>query len=211
MKQYPKIPTRIDGGSEASLAKRFWVFDKLDGSNIRVEWSAKRGFFKFGTRKRLIDHTDEVFGKVAKLAADLEPKFAARFNEQKIQNAILFFEFLGPNSFAGWHDMKDEHRLVLIDIHVEKKGMLEPDEYLAFVDGMDIESAKVLHVGTVSHDLIQKVQNGTLSGMTYEGVVCKAKRPRKWAEPVMYKIKNQKWIDKVRSLYNDPKVLADLL
>lgn len=27
-----------------------YAFDKLDGSNIRFEWSRKRGFYKFGTR-----------------------------------------------------------------------------------------------------------------------------------------------------------------
>lgn len=211
MKQYPKIPSKIDGGSEASFVRKFWVFDKIDGSNIRVEWSSKRGFYKFGTRKRLIDHTDEVFGKVEKLAREIEPKFSAKFKELKIDRAICFFEFYGPNSFAGWHDMTDEHKLSLIDIHVDRKGILEPDEFCNFVEDTDIEHPKVLHIGTVSHEIIQKVQEGTLPGMSFEGVVCKARHTRKWSEPIMYKIKNKKWVEKVRALYNDPKVLEDLL
>lgn len=211
MKQYPKIPTKIDGGTDAALAKRFWVFDKIDGSNLRIEWSDKRGFHKFGTRKRLFDHTDEVFGRALKLAEKLEPKFAARFRELKIDKAICFFEFHGPNSFAGQHDMLDDHKLTLIDIHVDKNGLMEPEEYCDFLKGTDIEHAKLLHVGHVSHSLIQQVQNGTLPGMSFEGVVCKAKRPRKWSIAIMYKIKNEAWIAKVKSLYNDPGILKDLL
>jgi len=44
MKSYPSIPGKHTNGIPLT------VFDKLDGSNIRAEWSKKRGFYKFGTR-----------------------------------------------------------------------------------------------------------------------------------------------------------------
>lgn len=211
MKQYPKIPVRLDGGSEESLATKFWGFDKLDGSNIRIEWNNKRGFCKFGTRKKMFDASHPTFGKVLTLASELEAKFSARFKELNIQNAVCFFEFHGPNSFAGWHEYEDDHRLTLLDISLEKKGIIEPDEFLDFVKGTNIEIPKVLIVGKPTPQLLASIENGTLSGMTFEGVVFKAKRPRKWAEPVMYKVKNKAWIEKVREKHGNSPFLDDLL
>lgn len=211
MKQYPKIPVKLDGGSKESLATQFWCFDKIDGSNIRIEWSAKRGFNKFGTRKKMFDETHPTFGKVLTLAASLEPKFSARFKEKNIDNAICFFEFHGPNSFAGWHEDTDEHKLTLLDISLEKKGMMEPDEFLDFVKDTEIDYPKVLLVGKPTPAFLAQIENGTLSGMTFEGVVFKAKRPRKWALPVMYKVKNKNWITKVLEVHKDSKNIEDIL
>lgn len=201
MKQYPKVPTKLDGGSVVGVVSKFWVFDKLDGSNIRIEWSNKRGFYKFGTRKRLLGQDDEVFGKVTTLAAQIEPEFSKRFKELKIDRAICFFEFLGEKSFAGWHDLNDPtHKISLIDIAVERQGMMNPDEYCDFLKGTQIDSAKLLYCGKLTEDIREKVRKGILPGMSFEGVVCKARKPRKWCEPVMYKIKNEAWIEKVKAL-----------
>jgi hypothetical protein len=56
VKEYPSIQT--------GCVQRFraHIFDKLDGSNLRFEWTKKRGWFKHGTRTRLFDETDPVFG-----------------------------------------------------------------------------------------------------------------------------------------------------
>ena len=51
MKEYPSIPYRIHGDLDII------AFGKYDGSNIRAEWSQKKGFYKFGTRKRLLDES----------------------------------------------------------------------------------------------------------------------------------------------------------
>ena len=58
MKAYPKIP-----GSKNCPSDHCIAFEKYDGSNLRWEWSKKRGFYKFGTRRRLFDHTDTVFSE----------------------------------------------------------------------------------------------------------------------------------------------------
>jgi hypothetical protein len=61
MKAYPSIP-RSTGMTFQEIPNAY-VFDKLDGSQIRVEWSRKRGWYKFGTRTRLFDQTDGQFGR----------------------------------------------------------------------------------------------------------------------------------------------------
>lgn len=48
MKTYPSISTQVD------FSLSYCVFDKLDGSNLRAEWSPKRGFYKFGSRTQLL-------------------------------------------------------------------------------------------------------------------------------------------------------------
>ncbi len=56
MKTYPSIDGKIVG-------KDVYAFDKLDGSNIRAEWTRKtKSFVKFGSRKRLLGEDQ---GKIA--------------------------------------------------------------------------------------------------------------------------------------------------
>jgi hypothetical protein len=45
-----------------------YVFDKLDGSNLRFEWKRKGGWYKYGTRHRLFDATDPGFGSAIELS-----------------------------------------------------------------------------------------------------------------------------------------------
>ena len=44
MKEYPKIPNSKDFPLGQCI-----TFEKYDGSNIRAEWTKKKGFHKFGT------------------------------------------------------------------------------------------------------------------------------------------------------------------
>ena len=46
MKQYPSIPGLKE--LEKLKGRKIYVFDKIDGSNIRAEWNPKKGFYKFG-------------------------------------------------------------------------------------------------------------------------------------------------------------------
>lgn len=54
MIEYPSIQN-----SSKAPRKNCVAFDKLDGSNFRAKWTAKRGFDTFGTRTQLIDETSE--------------------------------------------------------------------------------------------------------------------------------------------------------
>ena len=61
MKAYPTIEYKINGKIPV------YAFDKLDGSNIRAEWTIKNGFHKFGSRRRLLDPNEEPLGEAVKL------------------------------------------------------------------------------------------------------------------------------------------------
>jgi hypothetical protein len=193
MKKYPTISKEI-------RSEQVYVFDKLDGSNIRVEWSKKRGFYKFGTRKRLMDENDPQFGKAVELFTEkFSEPLEKVFRDQRQQKALAFFEFHGPNSFAGFHEDDDEHTVTLLDVSYQK-GLLEPRDFLKAFGHLDIPA--LLHYGKVNSELIEAVRNGNLEGMTFEGVVAKGKYERPGL-PLMFKIKNQAWLDKVKDRYQD--------
>lgn len=201
MKQYPTIPKKPTG-----RATVFWVFDKLDGSNIRVEWTKKRGFYKFGSRKRLLGTDQGILSKAEALARAIEEKFAYTLGtEAKLERVTCFFEFHGPNSFAGTHNLSDKHRLTIIDAFVHKKGMMTPEEYTeAFYNGQfDVPTFLGKH--TVDETFRRNVQDGNIPGVTFEGAVCKAKPDRKWEKPNMFKIKSRLWIEKVKATHDSSK------
>lgn len=120
MKTYPTISREI-------VRQPIYAFDKLDGSNIRAEWSRKRGFYKFGSRGCLVGQDNPLLGKAQSL---VETKYAddlnSIFRRQRWNKAVAFFEYYGPNSFAGVHEETDDHTVTLIDINYEKRGIMEP-------------------------------------------------------------------------------------
>ncbi len=173
------------------------MFDKLDGSNIRAEWSKKRGFYKFGTRTRLVDETDIFFGKTPQL---IQEKFgedlAKIYRDNKYDRAIAFFEFHGPESFAGSHaEDLSNNTVTLIDVCPYKKGILPPKEFIKIYGHLDIP--KILHEGHLDPAVVYAIKNGTLDGMTFEGVVCKYPQ-KKTGHSQMFKIKSNLWLDKLR-------------
>lgn len=194
MKSYPSIAHKLN--QEVDII----AFDKLDGSNIRAEWSPKRGFYKFGTRKRIIDASDTHLGKAVDLinenyAAAL-PKIFMR--QRWHQNVICFFEFFGEHSFAGQHRLRDDHKVVLFDVSVYKQGFVPPNEFVKLFEGIKIPD--VLYRGKANQTFIDSVRKSTLEGMTFEGVVCKAPNPnkKKTGKPVMFKIKTEAWLEKLK-------------
>ena len=197
MKQYPSIDGNIQN-------KTIYAFDKLDGSNVRAEWSKKRGFYKFGTRKRLFDESDSIFGKAKNLIMANEEEVTKICKKERWQNIICFFEFYGPNSFAGLHEPKDEHQVTLFDVSVHKKGFLEPKVFLDIFDLLNIPS--MLYHGKANQDFQQEVKEGILNNMTFEGVVCKGKYISP-GMPLMFKIKNKHWVSEVKERHKDNKKL----
>lgn len=191
MKHYPSIRTKI----HSNLS--YWVFDKLDGSNIRAEWSKKTGFYKFGTRKRLLDETDDFLGRSITLIREQEAVLAEVLNGLGCQKAILYFEFFGSKSFAGAHEKDDNHQCVLIDAELGGQGQMDPEDFLKAFQGV-VPTPELLHVGLLSEGFIEEIRSGGCLGMTYEGVVAKSKKPSKWLPPHMCKIKNRAWIEAVK-------------
>lgn len=194
MKSYPSIPHKLN--QEVDIV----AFDKLDGSNIRAEWSPKRGFYKFGTRKRIIDASDTHLGKAVTLIqeqyADDLPKIFMR--QRWHQNVVCFFEFYGEHSFAGQHRRKDDHKVTLFDVSVYKQGFLSPNDFIKLFK--DLEIPEILYRGKANKSFIESVRKSTLEGMSLEGVVCKAPNPskKKTGKPVMFKIKSEAWLEKLR-------------
>jgi hypothetical protein len=206
MKTYPSISTKID------FSQSYHLFDKLDGSNIRAEWSPKQGFYKFGSRTQLLTPEQvPLFPSIEAFKAKYGDELSSRFSKAKYERAVCFFEWSGPNSAFGSHtDPVEAMNPVLIDIAVYKKGLMPPEKFIDFTAGLEIP--KLLHVGKVSEEMFQSVRNRTLPGMTYEGVIGKLKLIDKGScEPVMFKIKSNDWLDKLRSICNGDEALFQRL
>lgn len=202
MKQYPKITNIIDN------KHKIYAFDKLDGSNIRAEWSRKQGFYKFGSRKILISESDKVLGESIDLFKNKYLDILEEiFRKNRWKKAMCFFEFYGKNSFAGVH-IDEPHDVVLFDVARENSGIMEPKDFLKMFGHIHIPS--LLYTGMIDQDIIVQIHNGDLLGMTFEGVVCKGKYISPGL-PLMFKIKNKKWIEKVKSIYTNPDIIKELL
>lgn len=191
MKEYPSISGQI------STEFPIHAWDKLDGSNIRSEWNKKNGFYKFGTRERLLDCSDLIFGTaISKILNKYQESLSRIFIEQRWTSVVCFFEFYGEESFAGHHNLDKKLDVTLIDVSVYKKGFLQSNDFLKLFK--DVEIPKLLYVGKANNDFIQNVKNSTLFGMTFEGVVCKG--PMKFPGfPWMFKIKSNIWLDKLKN------------
>lgn len=193
MKSYPSIDVQVNGRVD------MYAFDKLDGSNIRAEWTRKaKSFVKFGSRNRLLG-TDQ--GKLAAAEHIISDKYLKDLNQifldERYERAVAFFEFYGPNSFAGNHpDPVEEMTATLFDIAPYKKGILAPNEFIKIFGDLDVP--QVLYRGRIGPEFIEKVRSSTLDGMTFEGVVCKGPFDKKLGGPIMFKVKSSAWLDKLR-------------
>jgi hypothetical protein len=189
VKKYPSIPKEINKSTH------IYAFDKLDGSNIRAEWSSKRGFYKFGTRKRLLDPEDKLFGEAVSIINDKYGETLPEiFKKQRWRKVICFFEFYGPNSFAGTHQ-QEKHDVVLLDVSHDNKGIIEPKDFIKLFKYVD--TAAFLFQGKINNDLINQVKKDKLPGVTSEGVVCKGKIIKPGL-PLMFKIKSDSWLNRLK-------------
>lgn len=190
MKTYPSID------KHKSAPGTIYAFDKLDGSNIRAEWSKKRGeFYKFGSRTQLIDESTLILGPAVNLIKEKYEDLLKVLHDNKFQKAVCFFEFHGPSSFAGSHKEGETKTVTLFDISGDR-GLVYPKDYLKLTES--IEKAPLLYQGNLNSDLISLVEEGKLEGMTFEGVICKANSGSPGL-PWMTKIKNKAWIDKLKN------------
>jgi|SaaInlV_165m_DNA_1040744.scaffolds.fasta_scaffold56273_2 hypothetical protein len=187
MKSYPSIPAKIN--KEIPI----YAFDKLDGSNIRAEWTKKNGFNKFGSRNRLLGEDQGLIFNAKELILEkYADDLAEIFKKQKYQKAICFFEFFGPKSFAGNLVEGDKHDVVLFDVNPFKKGIIGPAEFIKTYGHLDIP--KLLYTGKANQDFYDSVRKSTLEGMTDEGVVCKGMKSN---QTLMFKIKSERWLHRL--------------
>jgi hypothetical protein len=168
VKSYPSIPYH----DRHTLNQPCHAFYKYDGSNLRFEWSKKAGWYKFGTRTRLFDHTDPDFGGAIDLFLNglgdgVEKVFRDRYKQS--DRAIVFAEFFGPSSFSGQHVKEEPKDLVLFDVNLHKKGILGPAEFVK--EFGHLRSAEVVYQGPFSEEFISEVWEDKLP--LVEGVIAK--------------------------------------
>ncbi len=204
MKSYPSIP-RATGQSFREFSA--FVFDKIDGSNLRFEWSRKQDWGKYGTRNRLFDETDEVFGPAIPLFLETLAEPIERVaRKERWERLVAFAEFWGPGSFAGLHVPEDPKTLTLFDLAPYKKGLLGPREFLELFrrpgpGGLGYpQLPRYLGNHNWTRAFVEAVRRNDLEGITLEGVVGKAGEGH---HLVMAKAKTQAWIDMVLARYGE--------
>ena len=204
MKSYPSIDRDVRNIS-------VYAFDKLDGSNIRAEWSPKKGFDKFGSRNCLLDSSHPHLGSAIEIfRAKFEKDLHDIFKRERFERATAFFEYFGESSFAGVHDLEEPHDVKLFDVDVLKKGLIFPAKYLKLFGHLDI--ARLVYTGNCNQIFVQSIKDGTCEGVTFEGVVCKASDADKYGHPIMFKVKSLAWIDKLKNhCKGDEKLFEQLL
>lgn len=157
------------------------AFYKYDGSNLRFEWNKKKGWYKFGTRRRLFDHTDPEYGSaidlfMAKYADGIEKQIKQHSIYRHSDSVIAYAEFFGPHTFAGKHDAEflgvesnDPKELVLFDVNPHKRGFISPNEFVDLFGSMPI--AEVVYRGIFDEQFVQDVRDGKYP--VDEGVIVK--------------------------------------
>jgi hypothetical protein len=210
MKDYPEIP----GPSKAPQGPCI-AFHKYDGSNLRFEWSKKRGWYKAGIRSGLIDASHPDFGCALhafqeQQAEGIEKVLRDNKNYIGIQNVVVFCEFLGPSSFAGWHDWKEPKELILFDVDIIKKGFVLPRDFLK--DFGHLRIAEPVYEGNFNKEFVEKVKDGHFP--VGEGVVAKGVLASK--NPVhglwRAKVKTKAWLAELaKRVQENPKFFGKTL
>lgn len=197
MKEYPSIE-----GPNGNFGLPCIAFYKYDGSNLRAEWTPKKGWNKFGTRTRLFDKTDKEFGQAIDIFNNtLSDEITKVIKDTKEfrnnERVTAYFEFLGPKSFAGIHDLElpnDPKETILFDVNFHKKGILDPRSFVNHFG--HLKSAQVIYEGNFNASFIEDVRNGKYP--VWEGVVAKGGSGHGlW----MRKVKTDKYLEKLKAIF----------
>jgi hypothetical protein len=205
MKTYPSIVHPL-GKNVKPIKGPLHTFDKIDGSNLRFEWSRSKGWYKYGTRRRLFDVSDPIFGPaIALFHSTLAEQLEIIIRQQKWISCVIFCEYYGPNSFAGIHEPNDEMKLVVIDVAPYKQGILEPKAFLKLFGPF---GPKYFGLIDWNATFRQRITEGLIGGVSFEGVVGKRVDRNRL---MMYKCKSQAWYDRVYEKYGltEGKKLAE--
>ncbi len=201
MKQYVSIPYFV---GKLLLGKEIIAFDKLDGNNMRFEWSKKMGWYQFGTRRMIINPSHKEFSAaislfMLKYAKELVYIFKSNPKYNKTKKAIVFCEWVGPHSFAGRHNPDDELDLILFDVNPIGKGIIPPKEFIE--DFGHLGTPRMIYEGPLTLKFIESVRKNKYN--LKEGVVCKTIEKIKGNRVGMVKIKTNEWLEKIRQNYGD--------
>lgn len=208
MKKYPHIVY----WNQCKYGSTVWGFDKLDGSNIRAEWSRKRGFYKFGTRKLMIDESHPQFGESVTLFLNkynegLSKIFRDKKKYREIRNFVVFSEYFGENSFAGYHVPEDKKDIILFDVNMFQKGWVKPKDFIDDFNHLGIP--RLIYHGNFNKKLIRDVKEGEYD--VKEGILVKGLRKTKGGELVwLTKIKTKWWLNKLKHTLGQKYLLKEV-
>jgi hypothetical protein len=184
------------------FGKEFYWFPKFDGQNFRAEWNKKRGWYKFGSRNDLVDSTNPYWKPVIELFMDTAGKnYNSILTGYNVTRCIAFFEYWGPNSFAGVHKEGDSMGFTLIDIKVDKKGFTRPGVYTSYLDKSDPVICNYTQelIETVNNYVWGEGQTEPIHRVcTFEGVVGKRMEGN---QLIMVKVKTNAWKQRVRDRF----------
>ena len=180
------------------------AFDKLDGSNLRFEISQKRGFYKYGTKRTLMDRKNEFGFAIDVFLNKYERYLTKTFKDKKYRNIrsfVCFAELIGLKSEFGKHDFKNDiFDVILIDVEQHELGLIHPKQFIK--DFKKIGIPDVIYEGNLNKEFVDKVKNNEFN--LKEGVVCKSVIPNKKENKLYYcKIKTNEWFDRLRSENKD--------
>lgn len=188
MLQYPSI----SGWKKSPIGKPCIAFYKYDGSNLRWEYTPKRGWHKYGTRRCMFDKSTPLFNQSIDIfhdtMADQIVERVNHFSGRKVERIIAFTEFFGPSSFAGTHDETEDKQLVLLDVSVYKKGFIPAPQFVKLFNEYSW-CAEVVYQGNMNQEFINDVRAGKYP--VYEGVICKGDD---WAA----KIKTVEYLERLK-------------
>lgn len=198
MKTHWSIPGPKDAHGGPCIA-----FYKHDGSNLRSEWSSKHGWYKSGTRYRVVTPDHHHWGSAfplfqETLAESFEQVFRGNPAYHRIERATVYCEFFGPSSFAGQHDWDEPKELVVIDVSIHKRGIVLPADFVSHFGHIRI--AEVVCEGAFDRKFVEDVREGQYADG--EGVVAKGVKLGKnknaqhglW----MAKVKTKRWLDELK-------------
>lgn len=190
------------------------AFDKPDGSNLRFEWSKKRGFYKFGSRNVLIDEKHDQFGFAISLFLEKYSEGLNRVFRTKeyrdTQSFVCYAELVGSKSAFGQHDFEnDTFDIILFDVDQYKKGLVPPQEFVRNFGDLGIP--RIVYTGNLNRELVSRVKANEF-GLT-EGVICKGKvKTRKGVDQLYYcKIKTDDWFARLRAFGNTKLLEEELI
>lgn len=192
MLQYPSI----NGASKAPIGKPCIAFYKYDGSNLRWEWSPKKGWNKFGARKLLFDESDPLYSQAIPLfQGKLGDEIVYRVKQmtKNPERITAFTEFFGKSSFAGWHDPDEEKQLKLFDVFLFKKGFIKPKQFVDMFNDLP-ECAEVIYQGNLNKQFITDIREGKYP--VFEGVIAKG-------DDFMVKIKTLHYYDLLHNKFGE--------
>ncbi|MFA6594595.1 MAG: RNA ligase family protein, partial [Candidatus Buchananbacteria bacterium] len=172
MIEYPSIINSSKSPKDNMIA-----FEKIDGSNIRVKWTAKKGFCLFGSRTQLIDETHPHLGGVIKVFNKISEPLHEYFSKEykrstKVDEVIVFGEYYGPNSFAGLHyDPVEEMMFSAFDvmlIYKSRGSFLLPQDFIKYISPL-VPTPKVVYEGNLTDQFVLDVRNNQLEVELNEG------------------------------------------